>query len=67
MSVSSSGTYFSILLNLYHTDGVPVSVESPKAKDWKRLLQMSEGYEDKNIFINDGVHGHIKVDLIKTD
>ncbi|XP_023347596.1 deoxynucleoside triphosphate triphosphohydrolase SAMHD1 [Eurytemora carolleeae] len=42
-------------------DGVPVSTESPRAKDWQRLLQMSDGYGDKNMFINDGIHGHIKI------
>ena len=38
-----------------------MSTESPRAKDWQRLLQMSDGYGDKNMFINDGIHGHIKV------
>ena len=46
---------------MYIVDGVPVSTESPRAKDWQRLLQMSDGYGDKNMFINDAIHGHIKV------
>ncbi|XP_023347595.1 deoxynucleoside triphosphate triphosphohydrolase SAMHD1 [Eurytemora carolleeae] len=47
--------------NTPEKDGVPVSTESPRAKDWQRLLQMSDGYGDKNMFINDAIHGHIKI------
>ena len=54
-------SYNPYILSYLIVDGVPVSTESPRAKDWQRLLQMSEGYGDKNMFINDGIHGHIKV------
>jgi len=34
--------------------------ESPKAKDWQRILNKSNECQ-KNLFINDSVHGHIKI------
>lgn len=34
--------------------------ESPKARDWLEILKKS-GKDNKNLFINDCVHGHIKI------
>jgi HD superfamily phosphohydrolase len=42
-------------------DGDPAS---PKAKEWDRLIERSEGHGGKNMIINDAIHGHIKVPAI---